>query len=139
MKLLESKNQLWERCSQVCYIITLGMCTLFSISSVHFWSCLCIFSTILYQRSTFKMPTGYDKKRGRERTVKKKWNVDSNALSPRKYVTVLIYWILKRLLIITPLILIWIENNLHNKTKYKLQKIDKRNWSNTNTKEIVIL
>ena len=30
------------------------------------------------------MPTGYDKKRGRERTVKKKWNVDSNALSPKK-------------------------------------------------------
>ena len=30
------------------------------------------------------MPTGYDKKRGRERTVKKKWNVDSNALSPQK-------------------------------------------------------
>ena len=116
MKLLESKNQLWERCSQVCYIITLGMCTLFSISFVHFWSCLCIFSTILYQRSTFKMPTGYDKKRGRERTVKKKWNVDSNALSPRKYVTVLTYWILKLLLIITPLILIWIENNLRNKS-----------------------
>ena len=105
-----SKSQLWERCSQVCYIITLGMCTLFSISSVHFWSCLCIFSTILYQRSTFKMPTGYDKKRGRERTVKKKWNVDSNALSPRKYVTVLTYWILKLLLVITTLILIWIKN-----------------------------
>ena len=61
------------------------------------------------------MPTGYDKKRGRERTVKKKWNVDSNALSPRKYVTVLTYRILKLLLIITPLILIWIKNTLRNK------------------------
>ena len=74
------------------------------------------------------MPTGYDKKRGRERTVKKKWNVDSNALSPRKYVTVLTYRILKLLLIITPLILIWIENNLR-----------KMNLLNTNTEEIVIL